>query len=110
MSWYTRNLSGTATYWGPPVVDEWGDQTYPSPATVSCHWEERTEAFIDSQGSQQHSRAVVFVDTNIQPKGFLYSAASTAMNPRNVPTADLIRRVDKVRALKGSDTVFVAFL
>lgn len=112
MNWYTRNLRQTATYWPPPIKDAWSDQTYPSPASVACHWKEEARQFAAPTGVMAVSKAVVHVESNIEPDGFLYLETTSAAtgSPRTLPNAQRIQQVEKIPALRQDVTVYVAFL
>lgn len=112
MSWYSRHLRQTATYWGPPFKDEFGDQVYPSAATMRCHWEERAQAFQAPTGEQSVSHAVVHCESNIDIDGFLLlgTVGSPGDSPRGFPLADRIQQVEKRPTLRVDVTVYVAFL
>ncbi len=110
MSWLTRQLRDTATYWGAPQVNLWGDQTYPSPATLSCHWEERMEKFFDATGAEAHSHAIIITATRLSAGGFLYRGSSSVVNPRNQVGADLIRQVSEVPSIRTDISTYRVML
>src|ERR1043166_4868669 len=110
-SWYTRQLWQTATYWPPPVINEWGDQTYPSPATLACQWEERSSLYLSPQGAQAVSKAIVQLEVNIDIDGFLFlgTISPATLSPRTVQGAALIQRVDKMPLPYNRGMVYVAY-
>jgi len=110
MTWLARNLRETATYWPPPLINAFGDRSYPSPATVSCHWEERAELFIDTAGTQTNSHAVVTVGSEVKIDGRLFFGDSAEDNPDNEPGADTIRQVERVKTVRGDVVVYRALL
>ena len=112
MTWYTRNLRDNAVYWGRPVKDAWGDQVYPSPAAVKCHWKEVAYEYLNAQGANAVSKAVVFVDREINADGFLlHGVLSPAiLSPRAYPSAARIQYVEKQPTLRQDVTAYVAYL
>lgn len=93
----------TATYWAPSTLNEYNEQSFGSPATISVRWEEKTEQFIDKQtGEEQISQSIVYMDTDVVENGFLYLGTSADSDPRDTTKSFLIRRVDKSPNIKGS--------
>lgn len=68
----TRNLNQTAVYWAVPTFDGLGGSTFAIGSDISCRWEDKAELFLDSQGKEQRSSAVVFVDSDLAVGGYLY--------------------------------------
>lgn len=110
MTWYSRHLKQTVTYWGPPNKDAWGDQTYPSPATMAGHWHEQVQTIADNQGALFNSHAVIHVESNIDSDGFIYLGSTSAANPRLVRGAERIQRAEKFPTVRQDLTVYVAYV
>lgn len=110
MTWYNRALRESCTYWSPPIKDAWGKPTYPSPTTIACAWQEKTQLFIDKEGQQSHSHAVVLLAAQVEVDGRLFHGESDEDNPLNEPASDVIRRVDTVRTIRGDVVTYKAFL
>ncbi len=113
MSWYSRNLNQTAAYWGPPILDAWGDQTYPSAATMRCHWKEEARQFVSPSGVEFTSHAVVHLEDEVNPNGYLYllsSATAPTGQPTAVSGAERIQQVEKRPTVRQDVVVYVAFL
>lgn len=110
MSWYSRRLTDTLTYWAPPRINEWGDQTYPSPATLKAFWKDAVQQYATPDGVLRTTSAVVHVERLVEPNGFLYLGISSAASPRLVPGSARIERVDRLPTLRRDLTVYVAFV
>jgi hypothetical protein len=110
MTWYSRNLNQTVTYWGSPVKDAWGDQTYPSPATLRAHWKEEANVVAGLTGALFTSHAIIHVESDIQADGFIYLGTTSATNPRLVRGAERIQRAEKFPTVRQDLTVYVAFV
>ena len=71
MSYITRNLLQTLTYWGTPVSNGRGGFTYDAPVNIDGRWEDRQELFIDGNKRDVRSQAVAFVDQDVDVDGYL---------------------------------------
>ena len=110
MSFLHRLLNETATYWAVTGFDQYTDPTLATPVTMNSRWEAKTELFIDKNGEQAHSRAVVYTDTSVATGGYLYRGTSATANPESVSGADLIRCVQEVPDIKNRVSLYKAFL
>ena len=106
-----RSMKQTATYWANAAsYDKYGDPTFSVPVRIPVRWESKTELFIDKNGEQSHSRAVVYSLTAITVDSYLFLGKSTTTNPESVSGSDKVRRVDAVPDLKNTTTLYKAFL
>jgi len=61
-----------AIYWSPTGRrDRNGNVICDSPVELDCRWEDVSELFMDENGNQQVSNAVIFVDRDVQVRGYL---------------------------------------
>lgn len=67
-----RALNQTAVYWSAPTFDGLGGSTFTIGADIACRWEDKAELFLDLQGKEQRSSAVVFVSSDLAVGGYLY--------------------------------------
>lgn len=72
MRGYTRNLNQTAVYWGSPTSDGMGGYEYDDCIEINCRWESKLEKYIDEKGEEKLSRAIVFVNQDLDIGGLLY--------------------------------------
>jgi len=68
----TDKLKQVAVYWGNPQNDGAGGRTFDDPVELSVRWEQRQELFIDANGQESTSKAVVYLDQDIDIGGYLY--------------------------------------
>lgn len=72
MSWITKRHNQTAVYWGSPVPGEAGNTTFDLPVEIDVRWEDKSELFIDVEGQETRSQAVVYVGQDVDIGGWLY--------------------------------------
>jgi len=68
----TDKLRQTTVYWGNPQNDGAGGRTFDEPVELSVRWEQRQELFVDANGQESTSKAVVYVDRDVDIGGYLY--------------------------------------
>lgn len=113
MSWYSRLLNQTCTYWGPTGHDNfYADETFAAPIVLSgaCRWEERTEKFLGKTNRDEFSNALVWLDQDVKEGGYLASGSVTIDDPKDVPHAFPIRRFDKIPGVKNRIVERIAIL
>ena len=54
-----------ATIWTPGVKDAFGKPTWSAPETLEVRWEDRSVLFVDGEGRQVKSSAVVYVQKEV---------------------------------------------
>jgi hypothetical protein len=119
----TRALAQTAVYWGNPHDNGYGTATFDDPIEIHCRWEDKeqvlgTIAGNQITGYQKVSRAIVYVDRDLDEEGFLYLGTLDDMadsdgdssggwyDPHDIVGAYIIKRFEKIPAL-GSTTEFI---
>jgi len=102
MSFLTRNLKQTATWWARSSVDSYGDPTFAAPVQIPVRWEQRTELFVNARGEEKRSNSIVYLDRDISIGDFLYLGTSTATDPTSVLGAQQVQDFRKVPSLDGS--------
>ena len=96
-----NQLKQAAVYWGNPSSDGYGGRTFDVPAEISVRWQDRQELFVDTQGREQTSRAVVYVATDLIIGGYLHLgeladlSSAEEGDPLTVATAYEIRSISK---------------
>ena len=112
----THWLRHTAVYWGSPVSDGEGGRTFDNPVELAVRWEERHDLFMDAQGQEQQSSAVVFVAQDVVVGGYLFLgdlddlSSAEEGDPLNVDGAYEIRQFDKIPDLKATSFLRRAWL
>jgi len=84
------------TYWGNPRPDGSGGRTFDDPVSIPARWQERQELTYDSKGQQIVSRAVVFVDQDLDVGGYLYNGVSVEEDPTALTGAWEIKNFSKI--------------
>jgi hypothetical protein len=118
----TRNMTESAVYWGTPIEDGYGGQTFDEPIEISCRWEDKEQIIGTITGNQivgfqEMSRAIVYVDRDLDIDGVLMRGtladledSSDSSGSYYIPAenagAYIIKRFEKTPAL-GSSTVYI---
>ena len=119
-----RTCNQTAVYWGSPVNDGYGGETFDDPVEISCRWEDMHQIVTDAKGNELTSRALVFVLQDVDEEGYLYlgtleslyddyagdSSAGGVNNPKIIEGAYIIKRFQKTPDLKGTGFLRKAYL
>jgi hypothetical protein len=109
MSFITKNLKQDCVYWGNPAPDGYGGNTFDDYVAIKCRWEDRTTKFIDANGEESISKAVVYLPQDVELGGWLFlgelSDISSANQdaPQNISGAHEIRAFNKIPNIKGTD-------
>jgi hypothetical protein len=124
----TRNLNQTAVYWGSPVEDGYGKQTFADPVEIVCRWEDKQQIIGTITGNQiigfqNMSRAIVYVDRDLDVDGWLMlgtlddlvdssgDSSGEYYDPHQITSAYIIKRFERMPALHSTtNTLRVAYL
>lgn len=114
MSVLTR-LSDDAVYFPPSTVGRDGQRSFGEPVAIKCDWLDSKEEFLDKNGGKQVSKAVVFVDQDVELLGVLWHGTIAELTSESEPFknegAYEIRKFDKVSRLRRlTEFVRVAYL
>lgn len=108
-----NNYNETAVYWGSPANDGYGGFVYAEPVEITCRWEDIHQVVTDAKGNEITSRALVFVDRDVDEEGYLFkgtledlydladSSSGAVDDPREFEEAFIIKRFQKIPDLKG---------
>ena len=111
MSWYSRTLRQTATYWAPASVSGvYQTPTWTVPVAISVRWEEKSERFVDRGGAELMSSATVWLNQDVVEGGYLFLGTSVIASPKSVDGAFPIKKFDSQTDIKGRLTVRKALL
>lgn len=103
MSYITRNLKASITYWPPGAPDGFGGFSFGASSTLKARWEDRTENFVDDEGQEQISHARVYVNADVSNHGYLFNGISGSTDPRTVTDAIEVKDFRKVPNLKYTE-------
>ena len=110
MSFITRRLTQTATYWAVTGNDNSGDPTFAAASSRKVRWEQRSEVFTRPDGEEANSSDVVFVKEDMVAGDFLFLGSSTAADPHTIAAAKEIQGFSKIPQLVGNEFERRAFL
>ena len=103
MSFITRRLNQTATYWAVTGNDNSGDPTFAAASARKVRWEQRTEVFTRPNGEEANSSDVVFVKEDMIEGDYLFLGTSTTADPTTVAAAKEIQGFSKIPQLVGNE-------
>ena len=119
----TRMLKQTAVYWPPGSeasggsdFDDYGKPLYGAAVEISCRWEDVSVEYIDAQGTNRTSNAIVYTSIDVKPRGVLLLAALASLagsqltDPKSNDGAWEIRRFDKLPTLRATKNLRTAYL
>ena len=111
MSWYTRQLKDTVTYWEPTGKDAYSRRTWATPVTIRGRWQRREEIFYDSNGVEQRATTTVLLAQNVVRHGWLAKGDHTGTSdPTDVDGAAEIQAVRETDSISQRYTSFKALL
>lgn len=112
----TDKLKQTAVFWGNPQNDGAGGRTFDDPIELSVRWEQQQELFVDASGQESTSKAVVYVDQDVDIGGYLYLgdldelSSAEESDPLTVGEAYEIRSFKKLPDIKADRFLRKAWL
>lgn len=87
----TEDMNQELTYWAPTGVIAFGTETFETPVLHVCRWQDRAVNFVDAQGIQRVSRAVVYVGAPLSPGGWIAKGSHLGVAlPRELPDAQRV--------------------
>ena len=96
MSTFPESLyNQTITYWAPSTPDMYGEPTFDTPVTMEGRWQEINEVFTSPRGDEIVSRAVVYVENDVQLNGYLALGVFNDADPTDINTAYEIKVFQK---------------
>lgn len=113
-------LKQKAVYWpllsndsGGVRFDAFGQPQYASPIEIECRWEDGNEEYLDDKGQRFISRAVVYVDRDLEVGGLLmlgemYSGMES--NPKANQDVWEVKRFNKLPTLRAKHFLRSAIL
>lgn len=114
MSFLTIRLNQVVTHYARAggTIDDYGDYAHADPVELKGRWEERAELFINSDGNEQRSNAVVYLSGDVEIGDFLllgFAASSTA-NPEDETGARQVLAFQKIPGINNNEFQRKAFL
>ena len=107
MSLIVKMRKQKAVYWGTPTPDGFGGSAFAAPVELDVRWEGKAELFLDSQGQETVSKAVVYTGQDVDIDGYLWlgklTDLPTGASPLLLSGAVRIKQVTKTPNLKVSE-------
>jgi len=108
-----KNSPQTAVYWGNPQNDGSGGKTFDAPVELTppengVRWEDMHQLVADAKGNEITSRALVFVNQDVDEEGMLYLGTLASLSvaqkadPMIVDGAHTIKRFQKTPSLHST--------
>ncbi len=102
----TKYQKQVCVYWAPGHTesaarswDVYGQPIYADPVEKYCRWDDIAEIFVRADGTQETSKAIVFVDDVLQGGLLLLGELTSALNlvdPRSNEGAWEIKKVETI--------------
>ena len=103
-----KNLKQTAVYWGNPQSDGSGGHTYDDPVEIDVRWQHKQELYVDTNGQEVKSAAIVYTDQDIDMDGYLFLGSLADLSsaeegdPQTVDDAYRVGAFSKTPNLKAT--------
>lgn len=110
-----QKLIQTAVYWSSPSASGYGGYTYSTPSEIDCRWEKKQILYIDINGQEKLSNAIVYVNQDLDVNGYLYLGEEADLdsshdNPQIIDNVFRIEAFKKVPNIQGSQYLRKAYL
>jgi hypothetical protein len=99
MGMITNSLNQTAVYWGTPVKDTYGKiSSFATAVEKSVRWQIKHELFLNNQGKQELSKAVIWIDFVAVLDGYLYLGSLSDLSTEEKADPQLIENAHPIKA------------
>lgn len=102
-----------AVYWEAGPDNEFARPTFKEPVEVRCRWDDVTEAFINRQGNQTISSAIVLVDRDMVEGSFLWLGKLEeleSLEHTGNERAMVIQKFERIPDIKAKNFIYTAYL
>lgn len=106
-----------AVYWnGVASVDGYGTPIYQTPVEIDVRWEITNELYVDRYGNEKISKSIVYPNTEVQEKGYLYLGKLDALSveqkadPTLLVDAYIIQKIQNTPDLNNLTYLFKVWL
>lgn len=108
-------LNQKTVYWPLSGIDGYGKRTFGTPQELSCRWGDKQVLFIDKDGNEVRSQAVIYLSTEVDLGGYLYQGTEAGLDsdhsdPYQIDGAREIRGFEKIYGVGGSSYLVKVFL
>jgi len=73
-------LNQTAVFWGSPTKDGNGKLSFSDPIEIDVRWEDKMELFLNLEGKQELSQAIIYSETDMEIDSYLYLGELTDLS------------------------------
>lgn len=97
-------------------VNGYGEMSFGTAVDIKVRWEDRQEIFVSVDGINLTSKAIVHVNRDIVPNGYLYKGTKSELtpselaNPKLVEDAFAIKAFRKMKSVSGKYTLRKVYL
>jgi hypothetical protein len=111
MSIASRNSKQDATHWVVTGSNGYGGFTFDTPVLVKCRWEDRTERFLNPQGDEVVSAAIVYPVEDVSVGDYMALGDLTATSdPITIAGTYPVRRFSKNTNLRNLEVIRKVYL
>ena len=113
---FSRKLKDNAIHWSGAVNDGYGGYTYNAPTEHEVRWQDVQETFIDFEGEEQVSNAIIYTDSPIIRRGSwikrgrLTDLDSNDTDPKEISDTFPVRAVQESPNLRKKQTLYKVML
>lgn len=100
----SRKLHQSITYWAVAGVDKYSAETFSAPVLIAGRWEDRQDQVMLPTGELSVSKAIVFVDREIELDGYLAEGDYTAQNDPTLAGAKVVRAFVSIPSMRSNET------
>ena len=101
----------TITVWvSGGARDRFGRVSAMPPREIKGRWEQRGDLFIDAEGNQVVSAAVVYVKEPFATGDYVFLGSSAETDPKMIGSAFIIRAVSRTPSLSGREEIIKLWL
>lgn len=104
-----RKLPHTLTRW-TVSRDGRGGFTYGTPVQIACRWQDKQEMFQDNYGVDHISKSVIYTAEELNLEDYVVKGTSMDADPTTVDGTYQVRQSGNTTDLRGTRTLYKAFL
>lgn len=102
----------TATYWAVGSLNKFGELSYGSPNTFSCHYQDKVNLIVSDDGQELVSNSVLYVDgePSVGKDDYVYLGTSIESSPPKDNGAYRVLSVKKTYSVDGTQVLGAIYL
>lgn len=109
MAQVLRELRQTITRWPYEGSNGFGGFSFGAPVTMRGRWEDRTELFTTPQGREVVSRAVIYLEKDVEVGDYVAQGDHSSELDPIAAGGYQVERFDRITDLRGLRTIRKAF-